>query len=233
MACDFGLNLWTKSRKSRLTLPGRPRLLHGGPDLPGCGGWRRRGLGSAGVYRRVFGGAHRCRFRLLLPEALEAARSALEAEARTRSIPVQDFATTLSLAVASPGFVAAMQIGDGTIVVADTTGALRSVAGFGRGEYLNETVFLTSAGAVASAEPQILRQPFTHLALLSDGLQMVALRMPVGEPYAGFFVPVFRFLDEQRDPALATQALESFLVSPRLRERTDDDVTLLVARAPS
>jgi hypothetical protein len=58
---------------------------------------------------------------------------------------------------------------------------------------------------------------------------MTALRMPGADPHPGFFAPLFQFLSREGDGTLAQEALASFLASPRVRGRTDDDLTLLLA----
>lgn len=165
----------------------------------------------------------------LLSHTLSAARAALEREAETRALPLRDFACTLTVVVAGKDFVAAMQVGDGAVVVAEPDGVLLSVLRPVQGECLNETVFLTSPDSVETSQPAVWHGPLAHLAVFSDGLQMTALRMPSADPHPGFFTPLFQFLARQSDGAQAQEALGSFLTSPRVRDRTDDDVTLLLA----
>jgi hypothetical protein len=90
-------------------------------------------------------------------------------------------------------------------------------------------MFLTSEGALAAAEPEVWRGAVGQVAVLSDGLQMVALQMPSREPHPGFFTPLFRYLETQRDGLQASEAVAAFLGSARVRERTDDDITLILA----
>lgn len=168
-------------------------------------------------------------WRELLNGGLAAARKALEAEATKRSVGLKDLATTLSVLAAGSEFVAGAQIGDGALIVSDEAGGLRAVAGSAPGEYLNETLFLTSDDALGGAVSAVWRGRVAHVALLSDGLRMVALRMPGGEPHAGFFSPLFQFIERQRDGQQANRELAEFLGSARLRERTDDDLTLVMA----
>lgn len=165
----------------------------------------------------------------LLSETLTAARGALEREAEARSMPLRDFACTLTVVVAGTDFVAAIQVGDGTVVVAEPDGAMFTILRPVQGECLNETVFLTSPDSIELSRPSVWRGRPAHLAVLSDGLQMTALRMPSAEPHPGFFTPLFQFLSRQGDGAQAQEALASFLASPRVRDRTDDDLTLLLA----
>jgi hypothetical protein len=67
-----------------------------------------------------------------------------------------------------------------------------------------------------------------HLGVFSDGLQMQALKMPEALAHAQFFNPLFRFTAQTADPAAREQKLAAFLSSSRIRERTDDDATLVV-----
>jgi hypothetical protein len=175
------------------------------------------------------GAVQHLRWEALLTHTLSAARAALEREAEVRSLPLRDFACTLTVVVAGRDFVAAMQVGDGAVVVAEPDGVFLSILRPVQGECLNETVFLTSPESVETSQPNVWHGRPAHLAVLSDGLQMMALRMPSADPHPGFFTPLFQFLSREGDGALAREALSSFLTSPRTRERTDDDVTLLLA----
>lgn len=172
------------------------------------------------------GGAGWC---ALLAEALGASRGAVEAQAKDRSLPLCDLASTLIAVIAGPEAVAAIQVGDGAVVAGTTDSQIFAVTQPARGEYLNETIFLTSDGAPETVQPKVWRGPLARLAVFSDGLQTVALHLADDQPHAGFFLPLFRFLETQSDPLQTQEALVSFLASPRLRERTDDDVTLFLA----
>jgi hypothetical protein len=165
----------------------------------------------------------------LLVEAVVKARAGLEEEAKTRSVPLSDLATTLILAIAGPNFVASVQIGDGAVVGALPGETLVCIGRPPASEYLNETTFLTSDSALEDAKLVVWRGELAGIAVFSDGLQMAGLRMPGAEPHPGFFLPLFRFAQGHQDELEVNAALVSFLESPRLRERTHDDVTLVLA----
>jgi hypothetical protein len=97
------------------------------------------------------------------------------------------------------------------------------------GEYVNETTFLTSPEALQTAQVGVWRGMPRYIAAFSDGLQMLALKMPAGLPHAPFFTPLFRFVASMTDATDAQDQLATLLRSPRVREHTDDDVTLLLA----
>lgn len=100
------------------------------------------------------------------------------------------------------------------------------------GEYLNETTFLISPDALNTVQINVWHGAPGYVAAFSDGLQMLALKMPEGTPHPPFFAPLFQFVARMTDAAAAQEQLTAFLHSPRLRERVDDDVTLLIAARP-
>jgi serine/threonine protein phosphatase PrpC len=168
-------------------------------------------------------------WRSLLAEALKAAQEAVYEEAIAHEVTERDLATTLILIVAAPELIAAAQVGDGAVVAADVDGNISGITAPQTGEYINQTTFLVSPGALDMAQVTIRHLPVARVAVLSDGLQMLALKMPQGVPHAPFFSPLFRFAAEVDNEAVAAEQLEMFLRSQRVRERTDDDLTLLLA----
>lgn len=163
----------------------------------------------------------------LARRALEAAREAVLAAAADED--PGHWATTLSVVVADGATVAVAQVGDGSVVVR-TGEHLRVVAPADRSEFLNETCFLTSAGweedlrveelgAEDGAAPGMV-------AVMTDGLQLLALDMATGGPHPGFFDPLFDWAG--RHPS-GDDELADFLASERVCARTDDDKTLVLA----
>lgn len=165
---------------------------------------------------------------LLLTDAVLAARKAVEDEAAACQQQPQDLATTLIIAIASPTMVAAVQVGDGMTVAKDRLGNLLALTLPYHGEYINETTFLTSPGALETAQLRLWRESIVNVALLTDGLQMLALNMVVGEPHKPFFFPLFDFVKNAPDQTEAKEQLVKFLGSERITQRTDDDLTLII-----
>ncbi|GIW78307.1 MAG: hypothetical protein KatS3mg105_0114 [Gemmatales bacterium] len=58
---------------------------------------------------------------------------------------------------------------------------------------------------------------------------MLALKMPQATPHPAFFSPLLRLLAETPKLDHAEAQLEGFLLSPRIAERSDDDLTLVLA----
>ncbi len=159
--------------------------------------------------------------------ALEAARVAVNEGAAEQGADPRDLATTLIVAVATGGAACAAQVGDGSALVRTADGALHPLTVPVRGEYANETVFLTSPGALEGAQLVVLRAEVVGLAALSDGLQSLALK--AAAPHAPFFDPLFLFAAEPLAAGDAQARLDAFLTSPRVTARADDDLTLLLA----
>ena len=166
-------------------------------------------------------------FKPILIHALKTALKTIKKEAKTQGIKPRELASTLIILIATPHLVATAQIGDGAAVTQTQSGELIALTTPDSGEYINQTTFLISPNAIKMAQINLWQGSPTHIALFSDGLQMLALQMPFGKPHTPFFSPLFQFISKAGTTA-QTQ-LTSFLQSPRVRERTDDDLTLLLA----
>ncbi|MBC7526204.1 MAG: protein phosphatase 2C domain-containing protein [Chthonomonadaceae bacterium] len=171
------------------------------------------------------------KLRETLTAPLNHALGALERQAEAEELPLREFATTLLIAFATPDYVAAAQIGDGAIVLRDANGDLHALTTPQNGEHANETTFLVSAGALETAQVYLWRGEVTHLALFTDGLQHLALKLPEAIPHAPFFTPLLQFVSKADEigEVEAQSQLENFLRSPRITDRTDDDLTLVLA----
>ncbi|TAF06426.1 MAG: protein phosphatase 2C domain-containing protein [Nostocales cyanobacterium] len=165
----------------------------------------------------------------LLTDTIFTAKKAVEEEADTSNHQPYDLATTLIIAIATPKVVAVAQIGDGLAVAKDSTGHLQALTIPSNGEYINETTFLTSPDALAATQIKILRHNIVNIGVLTDGLQMLALNMLIGEPHKPFFFPLFDFVANAEDKLIAKEQLVKFLCSEKITERTDDDLTLVIA----
>lgn len=167
----------------------------------------------------------------LLHEAFSAARQALDRLSEEQAEPLREFATTLTCAAAGSRLIVA-QLGDGAVVGRTEDGELFAATRAQRGEYANETLFLTGEAALDQVEVQVIETPVDGLALMSDGLTRLALKLPAGEPHTPFFEPLFAFLEHEGavgDGVGAEAALANFLASERVNARTDDDKSLILA----
>ena len=174
----------------------------------------------------------------------------------------RDFASTLLAVLVGPNGGGALQIGDGVIVVSDggngwgrvfwpqrggytdhlpnpnrDTTAFRWVFWPQRGEYANTTRFLTDADALERLHVAPRLGKVADIALMTDGLESLALHYASKSTYAPFFQGVFRPLANAREADVngdreitrLSASLKRFLSSEPVRSRTDDDVSLILA----
>lgn len=141
----------------------------------------------------------------------------------------RELACTLLGAVIGPTQATYFQIGDGAIV-SRRNGNLVPVFWPEAGEYANMTYFVTDAKATEHLRCEI-QDATDEVALFTDGLQRLALVFATETAHEPFFEPMFKVLrastDDQTDQLCA--ALERFLGSEAINERTDDDKTLILA----
>jgi Protein phosphatase 2C len=173
-----------------------------------------------------------------LQDAARDARDAVLARAEADGQEAASYAATLLALVDTPDGGAALQIGDGVIVVGEEAGGWRWMFWPERGEYANTTRFLTDTDAPDHVRVAELPGSPTDVAIMTDGLQSLALHYAsrsVHEPFFhGMFQPLHGSSGFGEVPALSA-SLEQFLSSDRVRMRTDDDVSLILAtrRSPA
>ena len=156
----------------------------------------------------------------------------LEAEARAVSRERRDFACTILGLLVGESCAACLQVGDGAIVLADSEEHVYGhVFWPDRGEYANTTHFVTEDDAIEHLQFASINRGVVEAALLTDGLQTMALnyqQRTAHEPFfKGLFAPL-RTAEEGCSPELS-ESLAAFLASPRVNEKTDDDKTLVLA----
>lgn len=159
-------------------------------------------------------------------------RKKLEKTAKKQKLALKDLAATLVLVIVSKDRIVGLQIGDGAIVYGSQDEQdVRLLISPVRGEYLNETTFITSDNYQDVLQIVYDEAVVDRVAVFSDGLQMLSLDMKIDppEPYQAFFQPFFASLYSVDDNKEREKHLEAFLQSPRVCERTDDDKTFVFA----
>jgi hypothetical protein len=153
----------------------------------------------------------------------------------------RDFACTLLVAVIGSDCAVFFQVGDGVIVVpaeaeevdeaGNAGGAYRWVFWPDNGEYENVTFFAVEPQAAERLQFALVERRIDEVALLSDGLQRLALHYQSRTAHEAFFKPMLTALRTAPDDALESLSaqLETYLSSPPVNERTDDDKTLILA----
>ena len=159
--------------------------------------------------------------------AFASARSAVSRLAKEEGHRLREYATTLTMAVVHDGWLVTGQVGDGAVVVEEAGGRMFSATHPQKGEYANETHFLTQRDAHRHLSVRTYQCPVDALAVMSDGLLRLALKLPAGDPHAPFFQPLFRFAAAADGSSQAQ--LAGFLESERVCARSDDDKSLVLA----
>jgi hypothetical protein len=146
-------------------------------------------------------------------------------------VELRDFACTLVVVAISGSKLLMLQIGDGAVVT-DSPQGLRCLSPVLDREYVNETDFLVTPGALAEAF--MLEDDASDvqgIALMSDGVQNIGIAYPSNQPFAGLFRPLFDYASSHRSAPQQTRDtdLERFLNGDSVNESTDDDRVLVLA----
>lgn len=162
---------------------------------------------------------------------IEGTRSKLCRLAAHEGRLVRDFACTLVGIAIAPTHAACFQIGDGAIVIRNEHHEYQVVFWPANGEYVNTTFFLTDEAYRQRLEVRILSYVPKEIALLTDGLQRLALHLASRQVHVPFFLPMFRQLRKEMSgrATLLEFHLRRFLGSTAVNQRTDDDRTLVLA----
>jgi hypothetical protein len=161
-----------------------------------------------------------------------AIQNLLDQEAQAASRERRDFACTILALLASESHAACLQIGDGVIVLADSEElAYGHVFWPDRGEYANTTHFVTEDDAVEHLQFAPIHRRIVEAALLTDGLQTIALNYQQQSAHEPFFKGLFAPLRTAEEGCARelSESLAAFLASDRVNEKTDDDKTLVLA----
>lgn len=160
-------------------------------------------------------------------------------------LPPRELACTLVGAVIAPNWSAFCQVGDGGIVVNAASSESSTQQGGPittefeivfwpeQGEYANETYFATQPGAVEHLQFCVQNRQVREIALFSDGLQRLVLSYATQQPFVpffrGMFAPIRSITDCAGEAPQLSLALAEYLGSPIVSERTDDDVSVILA----
>ena len=172
----------------------------------------------------------------LARDAIKQAKVAVDLYGWRNSFPLRELATTLIIAFASDTLMTAAQVGDGAIIAFNTgSGAAKTLCDAHRGEYANETTFITSRTQPHEIAfvGQASGYDYDSLALITDGLQNLALKMPEREAFPGFWNPILADLAHTDEPEAVPGRLHSFISGSRVQSRTTDDVTVAIAARKS
>jgi hypothetical protein len=159
---------------------------------------------------------------------LDSARTSLFNLSEELAVDVRELSCTLLFAIVQENGAFFGQLGDGAWVM--TYGSSLFAATWPlRGTYANETTFLTSQNWSSACTFVKFVGPIESVAGFTDGVQGLALHYASRSVFHPFFQPILRVLRESPGADNLNPALEEFLSSKAVANRTDDDRTLVVA----
>lgn len=167
-------------------------------------------------------------------DTLEEVRARLAELANESDEPLSAYACTMLGAIVADDAAFFLQIGDGAIVYRmrnDDTAGWRLALSPQRGEFANETIFVTRGDAAQRISVARVAGPIAEFALMTDGIEHLAVKTATGEPHARFFEHVFAGLRAAQETGIAVAHeawLEAFLRSSQVCARTDDDKTMVL-----
>ena len=121
---------------------------------------------------------------------------------------------------------------DGLIAIRADTDGWTWVFWPQRGEYANVTRFLTEDDALSALEISPLGPEVFECAVMTDGLESLALHYATRAAHSPFFEGMLlplRAASGTGENSQLSERLQNFLYSPRIRDRVDDDLTLAIA----
>ncbi|MEO9132310.1 MAG: PP2C family serine/threonine-protein phosphatase [Sphingomonas sp.] len=163
---------------------------------------------------------------------VQLARVLIANAATARGLAPADFSTTLVMAISNGASTLTVHVGDGAVIGRDmVSGTWLSLSWPENGEYAATTYFLTD-----EPEPRLRialhETAIDRLAVMTDGLERMALNFTSAAPHAPFFEAMFRPVAASNvagpNRPLSRQ-LAAYLDGKQVLARTDDDKTLILA----
>lgn len=163
-------------------------------------------------------------------DATVATRDALVNLAQTNGHELREYGCTLMVAILAPNDWHVLHIGDGAVVGLESATVVKTLSTPDNGEYINVTVPLTSSEYRSHLRYAQGSDALYGMALLSDGVQPMCINYKTGVAYPGFFTPLIQWLAAIPETELshAHPNLSKLLDSDKLRQKSDDDMTLVL-----
>lgn len=165
----------------------------------------------------------------MLKEAFSEVRASLVKLAAAEGNSLSAYACTLMVAVVMADSWHALHIGDGAIVGVLADGSVSTLSAPERGEFVNSVTPITSTRYQRAQRYGEGHERLEGIAVFSDGIQNLCINYKTGAAFDGFFQPIlswFRGLPRDFD---RTTALAKLLDSAQIRQKSDDDLTLVLA----
>jgi hypothetical protein len=163
---------------------------------------------------------------------LDDMRGRIEVISRSVELGPRDFAATLVGCIVGEGSAKVLHVGDGAAVYRTKNSEEWEVGSWpSHGEYASTTYFVTD-----DPEPTFqlneIEGSVSELALFTDGIEHLVLKFSARSAFPPFFNQMFSGFgsDGAGKNRVLSRHLCSYLNSPSVCDRTDDDKTLLLAR---
>lgn len=169
----------------------------------------------------------------LSPERLfegltEVVQLAIRDTANDNRLSIDELACTLTVVAMAPNGVTVGQIGDGIVVARLSNQDYTLLIEPDRGEYVNETSFVTDGDAADRLRIRALEGPVRFVSAATDGLAAVSVDNRARTPHAPFFSPFDRFTCQSNSAVEVHDGIRDFLGSDRLSAKVEDDLMLMV-----
>jgi hypothetical protein len=165
----------------------------------------------------------------LMEKCFESVRRRLEEVSVLEEISLRELACTFLAVIATPSGTVACQLGDGAIV-SDFGKGYELLFKPMNGEYANTTFFVSDDSANVDRQIRFIAAQARRMAVLTDGLQHLALADRHSSVNPKFFDKRFQTLEATMPERSAelSPALEAYLRSDVICRYTDDDKTLVL-----
>lgn len=157
---------------------------------------------------------------------VEGVRNALAELAAENLCSIKECSSTILCAIVEGDEAYLWQIGDGSWVV-ETESGLEVATWPCSGEFINQTVFITSDDA-SEKWTHAYYEKVSRILGFTDGLEHLCLDFPNKAVYAPFVTKLFRALSQGSVQENVQEELARLLSSPIINERTDDDKTIVL-----
>lgn len=160
-------------------------------------------------------------------------RSELVEKGKAEGNEIGDYACTLLAAAFEDGCSCFWQVGDGAWIV-ETTQGIECATWPYKGEFNNETTFITSEDWAELRDEEDAKCQFAHFENVvgamgfTDGLEMFCLDTAARKPHLPFVERIFSALRSQPSESEITQRVQQMLTSQMIKDREDDDLTLVL-----
>lgn len=160
----------------------------------------------------------------LMVRCFAAARLAIARRAKQLDVPIDELSTTLTVAIVNEGGVLAGQVGDGALVI-ETGDGVRAALWDAKPGAANKADFVTDDDYLEQLRSVRLRERVTGAVLVTDGVEGLTISRK-GETREGFYRTLLQIVRGRPEWGGAV-GLDRVLESPTIRERCDDDLTIV------